>query len=338
MELAGNMKTKIQLIAIVLLVAITGCQTQEENKNTADNSPKKEVKATILPPAFDADSAYQFVADQVNFGPRVPNTEAHKATAEYLKSQFIRFGAEVTVQAAVVTAFDGTKLNMQNIIGSYLPEKNKRVLLMSHWDSRPFADQDDTDKNKAIDGANDGASGVGILLEVARQLNIKNPEVGVDIIFFDAEDYGQPQGTPNPKQATWCLGSQYWANNLHQPNYKAEYGILLDMVGAQNAVFTQEAISMYYAPAVVEKVWNVAAELGYSNYFPFRETAHVGEDDHLYVNRITKIPSIDIIQYDAATGAFAPHWHTHDDNMNVIDKNTLKAVGQVVLATVLNEK
>lgn len=332
------MKTNIKLLGILLIIAISSCQNKEESKTTTTTPSINEPKAAISPPAFDADSAYKFVADQVNFGPRVPNSDAHKATAEYLKQQLKRFGAEVIVQEAVVTAFDDTKLNIQNIIGSYLPEKNKRVLLMAHWDTRPFADQDETDTEKAIDGANDGASGVGVLLEIARQLNIKTPNIGVDIVFFDAEDYGQPQGTSNPKAATWCLGSQYWARNLHQPNYKAEYGILLDMVGAENAVFTQEAISMYYAPSIVEKVWNIAAELGYSNYFPFRETAHVGEDDHLYVNRIAKIPSIDIIQYDASTAAFAPHWHTHDDNMDVINKNTLKAVGQVVLATVFNEK
>jgi hypothetical protein len=139
------------------------------------------------------------------------------------------------------------------------------------------------------------------------------------------------------QSGSWCLGSQYWARNPHRENYRANFGILLDMVGAKNAYFTKEAISMYYAPHIVNKVWNVASALGHSNHFVFQETTHVGEDDHLYVNKIAKIPSIDIIQYDPKTRAFAPHWHTHDDNMEVIDKNTLRAVGETVLATVLQE-
>jgi len=331
------MRTKyLAFFAAVTFLVACG---EDDTKKVVEKSPlsKAPVEKLALPD-FNADSAYQFVADQVAFGPRVPNTEAHRKAAEYLKNQLTKFGATLTVQKGVVEAFDGTKLNFQNIIGSYYPEKVNRVLLMAHWDTRPFADQDKKDRNKAIAGANDGGSGVGVLLEVARQFQIKNPTIGVDIVFFDAEDYGQPSGTMNPKQATWCLGSQYWARNPHIKGYTAKYGILLDMVGAANAVFTQESISMYYAPQIVDKVWNVAARLGYSNYFPFMQTTHVGEDDHLYVNRLAKIPSIDIIQYDANTRAFAPHWHTHDDNMEVIDKNTLKAVGQVVLATVYGEK
>jgi Zn-dependent M28 family amino/carboxypeptidase len=330
---------KIKHLALVAAVTLITACGENDTKTTIQKVPQpKAPVANLALPDFDADSAYQYVADQVAFGPRVPNTEAHRNTAEYLKNQLTKFGAKITVQSGIVEAFDGTKLNFQNIIGSYHPDKANRVLLMAHWDTRPFADQDKKDRNKAIDGANDGGSGVGVLLEVARQFQIKNPTVGVDIVFFDAEDYGQPSGTINPKQATWCLGSQYWARNPHVKGYTAKYGILLDMVGAANAVFTQESISMYYAPQIVDKVWNVAARLGYSNYFPFMQTAHVGEDDHLYVNRIAKIPSIDIIQYDANTRAFAPHWHTHDDNMDIIDKNTLKAVGQVVLATVYGEK
>jgi Zn-dependent M28 family amino/carboxypeptidase len=211
-------------------------------------------------------------------------------------------------------------------------------MLFAHWDSRPFADRDSKNKGKAILGANDGASGVGVLLEVARQIQKLKPNIGVDIFFFDAEDYGQPSSDMRKRQAgTWCLGSQYWANNPHKANYNANFGILLDMVGASNAYFTKEAISMYYAPQIVDKVWGIASALGHGNHFVFQQTSHVGEDDHLYINKIANIPSIDIIQYDPATTAFAPHWHTHDDNMDVIDKNTLAAVGETVLATVLRE-
>ena len=211
-------------------------------------------------------------------------------------------------------------------------------MLFAHWDTRPFADQDIKDRGQAIDGANDGGSGVGVLLEVARQLQIKKPDIGVDIFFFDAEDYGQPADDMRRRMAgTWCLGSQYWANNPHIPNYNADFGILLDMVGARNAIFTREAWSMGFAPQIVNKVWGIANALGYGNHFNYQQTTHVGEDDHVYINKIAGIPSIDIIQYDPTTGNFAPHWHTHEDNMAIIDKRTLQAVGETVLATVINE-
>ena len=335
MEQAGNMKIRILFIIVVLF--FFSCDSEPEKKRTI--TPPKAKKVILLDkPAFSSDSAYHFIETQVAFGPRVPNTESHKKAAAYLSSKLSSYGLAVTEQKGQVKAFTGKTLNIINIIGEYNPEANNRIMLFAHWDSRPFADQDTKDRDKAIDGANDGGSGVGVLLEVARQLQIQQPNIGVDIFFFDAEDHGQPAGDFRQRMAgTWCLGSQYWAVNPHKENYNPRFGILLDMVGAKNARFTKEAISMYYAPDVVDKVWNIASRLGHSNYFSFQQTTHVGEDDHLYINKISKIPSIDIIQFDPATQAFAPHWHTHDDNMSVIDKQTLQAVGETVLATVLEE-
>ena len=163
--------------------------------------------------------------------------------------------------------------------------------------------------------------------------------IGVDIIFFDAEDYGEPSSgmsiQSNPD--SWCLGSQYWAKNPHKPNYKAEYGILLDMVGSSNAHFTQEVISMTYAPNIVRKVWNKAAQFGHGNYFSNHQNIFQVTDDHKYINEIAGIPSIDIIHYDQNTGSFHKSWHTHQDDMSVIDKNTLKAVGETLLGVILDE-
>lgn len=335
MERSGRLI--ISLIVIIGISILFSCDSDKKNPRRENTTIKKKRKP-INRPQFNSDSAYSFIQKQVDFGPRVPNTEAHRQTANYLKSKLENYGLEVSLQNAEVNAFDGTKLNITNIIGSYNLESNNRIMLFAHWDSRPFADQDNKDRAKPIDGANDGGSGVGILLEIARQLQIIKTDIGVDIFFFDAEDYGQPADDMRRRiPGTWCLGSQYWANNPHSDNYNAKFGILLDMVGASNALFTRESWSMRFAPQIVNKVWGIANALGHGQHFLYDQTSHVGEDDHVYINRIAGIPSIDIIQYDPNTGNFAPHWHTHEDNMSVIDKATLQAVGETVLATIIEE-
>lgn len=335
---SGILKTKFSLLFVAIILFVS-CGDESSKSTKSPKSKTKTIKKPALQrPDFNADSAYYFIQKQVDFGPRVPNTEPHQKAANYLSQKLSSYGFEVTEQKTQVKAFNGKNLNLTNIIGEYKPELNNRILLFAHWDTRPFADQDTENKTKPIDGANDGGSGVGVLLEIARQIEKVQPNIGIDIIFFDGEDYGQPSDDMRQRQSgSWCLGSQHWSRNPHRENYSANFGILLDMVGAKDAYFTKEAISMYYAPHIVDKVWSIASTLGHSKHFVFQETTHVGEDDHLYVNRIAKIPSIDIIQYDPKTRAFAPHWHTHDDNMSVIDKNTLRAVGETVLATVLQE-
>ena len=308
--------------------------------NKAVKNDAKQASYVQVSPAFDSDSAYNYVKSQVDFGPRVPNSEAHTACGDYLVSELNRFGANVTEQKADLKAFDGTVLHARNIIGSYNPENKERVLLFAHWDTRPFSDQDpDESKHRTpVQGANDGASGVGVLLEVARALHEKAPNVGVDIIFFDAEDYGTPEFADAPAGDWWCLGSQYWAKNPHDPNYKARFGILLDMVGAPDATFTKEYYSRQYANSIVEKVWSTARDLGNGKYFVDKDGGGI-IDDHIAVNQDRKIPSIDIIQNDPSTpSGFGWYWHTSKDDMNSIDKNTLKAVGQTVLEVVYKEK
>ena len=191
-------------------------------------------------------------------------------------------------------------------------------------------------KDKPIDGANDGGSGVGILLEIARQLKNKAPEIGVDIVLFDVEDQGQPDNGSRYIPDTYCLGSQYWAKNPHIKGYDAQAGILLDMVGAKDAVFTLEGTSINYASDFMRQVWDMAIKLKHSNHFKFQKTKQL-TDDHLYINKLAGIPTIDIIQYDYATpSGFGAYWHTHDDTMEVISKETLQAVGETVLAIVYN--
>ncbi|MDB4061235.1 M28 family peptidase [Vicingaceae bacterium] len=327
MVLFGSLRIRY----LIILAAVFLFSCGEDKKPISVKKVEERTKA--VRPNFDADSAYNFVQRQVDFGPRVPNTAAHFVAGNYLAAQLDRFGFQVTEQEAQVVAFNNTKLNIKNIIGAYKPVLNNRVLLFAHWDTRPNADQDEERRSEPILGANDGASGVGVLLEVARQLQQTKPNIGVDIIFFDAEDYVGENGTIED----YCLGSQYWANNMHKIGYSANFGILLDMVGAKDAMFAKEYHSMTHASVYVHHVWNIAKDLGHDNYFNNRPTRHVGIDDHVYVNTIAKIPSIDIIHYDPETRSFAPHWHTHEDNMDVIYRETLKAVGETVLATVLME-
>lgn len=290
-------------------------------------------------PDFDAAKAYSFVKAQVEFGPRVPGTAAHAACAEWLAMTLRQWTPDVVVQPFRAKAFDGTMLEGRNIIASFDSGRKDRILLCAHWDSRPFADYDPDPANhwKPVPGANDGASGVGVLLEVARQLSLKKPAVGVDIVLFDLEDYGEHRSRRGFSAESWALGSQHWARTPHRPGYTARFGILLDMVGAPDARFTMEGTSMYYAPAVMRKVWKTARALGYGKHFLEKESGAL-IDDHLYINRLARIPTIDIIDYDDDRGGFFGGWHTVGDTMDGIAPGTLEAVGRTVLAVVYGEK
>jgi hypothetical protein len=325
---------KLLILAVSLMFLSISCNDSKKKK-----SIKKEEQPAVQMPNFNSDSAFHFVKAQIDFGPRVPNTEAHRKCALFLQNELERYCDTVIVQPFTALTYDGVKIHGKNIIGSFFPEKQRRVLLAAHWDSRPFADNDPNPANrdKPADGANDGASGVGVLLEIARQLKEKNPEIGVDIIFFDAEDWGTPGGQ-NIDGDWWALGSQHWARNPHVPNYKANYGILLDMVGAPNAKFLQEGISMHYASQIVAKVWAKAYQLGFKDYF-LNFPGNPITDDHYYVNKIARIPMINIIHQDHTTGTgFVSTWHTLQDNISNIDKHTLYVVGTTVLAVIYDER
>lgn len=325
------------LAAAGFLIIISCGNGANKNGNGADTA---KAKPAVNIPDFNSDSAYAFTGAQVAFGPRVPNTDAHKKCGEYLTSRLKTYTKDVIVQKGTARAFDGTTLEIKNIIASFNPETNNRIFICSHWDSRPFADNDPDEKNhkKAIPGANDGASGVGVIIEIARILSQNPAPVGIDLILFDAEDYGQPEKSDYKRMDdSWCLGSQYWSKNPHKKDYFARYGILLDMVGAENATFTMEGTSMKYAPDVMKKVWNTAVSAGYSDYFLFTRTQEL-TDDHMYINKIANIPAIDIIHQDSGTPTgFYKYWHTLKDDMDGINKNTLKAVGQTLLTVIYEE-
>jgi hypothetical protein len=333
------MKNSTYLIILAFLF-LQACNTSDRPK-TQENKQENKTAAVKIPD-FDADSAFLFIKEQVDFGPRVPNTTAHEKCGDFLVQKLQTYCKDVYVQKGQVKAFDGKLLKFRNFIASYAPESNNRIFLCSHWDSRPFADHDPDVKNrkKPIDGANDGASGVGVLLEIARQISMTKPGIGIDIIFFDAEDYGPPQDSKSTTDSEdwWGLGTQYWCRQQHVENYFARYGILLDMVGAQGATFLKEGFSMDYAPEIVDLVWRTASRIGYSGYFFFEKGTYI-TDDHYFINKIKNIPTIDLIHLDRSSPTGFYHtWHTTGDNLSSIDKNTLKAVGQTLLTVVYEER
>lgn len=332
-----NSKQFSVLLLVTLFLALLSCENQPK-KSSGEGKKKQEV-VKIKVPEFNKDSAYKFVAEQVAFGPRVPNTRAHEECALYLENKMKEYTPDVLVQEFQQRAYDGTVLNGKNIISQFNKSAKKRILLAAHWDSRPFADHDPDEANHHthIDGANDGASGVGVLIEIARLMAQQATNVGVDIVFFDLEDHGVPDFEGYSSNESWALGSQYWAQNPLPYGYSAAYGILLDMVGASDAVFMMEYYSMYYAPHIVKKVWKKAAAIGHGQHF-LLEDGGVVMDDHIPVNQFMKIPMIDIIHYDPSTeSGFFPHWHTVNDNLENIDPYTLGVVGEVVTHVIYTE-
>ena len=333
------MRSKLAIVLIglaVLAMVVRGLSTCTNGisfGDSKDNTPSAPAPSPFPPgnvPDFNADSAFAFVKKQVDFGPRVPNSAAHKKCAAWLVSQFKGYGMNVIEQKFTAPHYKGGKFDCVNIIAQYKPEATRRILLAAHWDSRFMAERDTRDTLKPIDGADDGGSGVAVMLEIARNIAAMPPGVGVDLICFDAEDQGDNGG----ESETWCLGAQHWAKNVHQPNYMPFYAVLLDMVGAKGAKFVKEGVSMQVAPSSVDRIWALAASLNYSNYFA-NENGPGITDDHVFVNRYARIPMIDVVGMpDDDRHPFGDYHHTHTDNMSIIDRDALKAVGQVMSAII----
>lgn len=325
------------LIGISLLLGGCGKSGDKDNSN-ADNGRKDEADKKLPDVSFSADSAYYYIKKQLSFGPRVPNTPSHKQAAKWLTRKLKVYADTVRVQEGEVTAFNGKTLFIKNIMASFNPDAQKQLLLAAHWDTRPFADQDTTRTDEPIPGANDGGSGTAVLLEIARQLHKKTTDIGIKIILFDAEDYGAPESQQKRgKDNKFCLGSAYWAKRINEDKYYADYGILLDMVGAKNATFLREGYSLKYAPKVVDKVWSVAHQIGHGQFFSYKKTRPV-MDDHVNVIKKAGIPMANIIDYDhRRPNGFGDYWHTHEDDLSLISRKTLNAVGETVMTVIRRE-
>ena len=316
------------LLSVLLLLKCSS--TGDSSQPSSD----QQAAAQRIVPQFVGDSAYRAIEQQLAFGPRVPGSKAQEQCAQWLQTELSRYGATVSVMRSTVTAYDGTTLPCINLVGSFHPELQNRILLISHWDSRHVADEDPdpSKRNQPVPAANDGASGVGVLLEIARQVGRKQPRFGIDIFLTDAEDYGAPDSwSGSHDEKFWALGTQQWCKQPHLAGYQANFGILLDMVGAPDATFYREYYSDQYASDVVNLIWQKAKQLGYQELFIDQKGAGI-TDDHLFVNRQRHIPTVDIIDTRlTGNGTFYPYWHTTDDTLDKLSVETLQKVGDVLM-------
>lgn len=326
-----NMNRTIHHIICLVALCLPFASCGASKKGDSDTATESNRPTATQDLAFSGDSAYSAVARQLAFGPRVPGTEAHRLCGDWLAGELRRKGLEVKEQTATLTTFDGTRIPMRNIFASLNPEAGDRTLLLAHWDCRPWADNDpDPAKHKQpVAGANDGASGVGLLLELARVLDSSGTTKGIDILLCDAEDWGS-EGDDD----SWALGTRYFAENPIMEGYMPSQAILVDMVGAEDAVFPREYFSQRSAPSLVDKIWAAADALGYGEMFPNRMGSAVN-DDHVELLK-AGIPAIDIIDYRDGEGFF-PYWHTSGDTLDKLSPETLGAVGRT-LEQFLNEE
>jgi glutaminyl-peptide cyclotransferase len=312
------------------MVFLAGCSGGEQKP--APGPPLKQsdaVSTTLTVPAFDGDRAFSSLLGQTAFGPRNPGSPGHLGCLRYLADELRKTAVDVQLQEFTVPGYDGEALELTNVIASFRPELSRRILLCAHWDTRPRAEQDENKarRNDPIIGANDGASGTAVLLELARAFQAQPPPVGVDIVLFDGEDYGREGDL-----ARYLLGSRHFARTIDRTRLPA-FGILLDMVGDTFLDLPREGNSVRFAPDIVDLVWNTAKELGIAEFLP--ETGPEIYDDHMPLNE-AGIKTVDIIDfnYPDPTNRF---WHTHQDVPANCSPRSLAAVG-TVLAHVVYRK
>ncbi|HRX28862.1 MAG TPA: M28 family peptidase [Saprospiraceae bacterium] len=320
----------MRIILFILAFSAFGLACKHDNNKSDTTQPKKK---DLFIPDFNQDSAYVYIEQQLAFGPRVPGTKAHLECRDYLVNKLESFGVKTQLQEFKANFLDQNNVNSYNIIGTINPNATKRILLSAHWDSRMIADKDDNAdmKNKPILGADDGASGVAVILELASVFH-KYPleNLGIDIVLFDAEDQGKDN-------ENWCLGAKYWTTHPHRPGYSAKYGILLDMVGAKGATFRYEANAYQFDQELHEAIWTLAGDLGYGNFFIPQMSGTI-EDDHYYIMKNMGIPMVDIINTKMGNqGGFGDYHHTHEDNLDIINKRTLQVVGKLMCNVIYRE-
>ena len=307
---------KKTILFLSLAVMLSSCskkspQQQAEMLQSTTHYP------TVPIPAFDADSAFDYLVKQVDFGPRSPNSTAHEQCLLYLQQEFSRYADTVQLENFNVPGYDGVLLHLTNIIVSFNMKATTRVLLSAHWDSRPRADhQPGGPVDKPIPGADDGASGVAVLLEMARDFKQSPPPVGVDIMLWDGEDYGK-----EGELDYYCLGSKYWAATKPY-SYQPDFAVNLDMIGQKDLRIEKEGYSVQYAPDVVNLIWNTAAEMNVPQFVDsLGDTIY---DDHIPLQN-AGIKAVDLIDFNYK------YWHTLEDTPDKCSPQSLSSVGRVLL-------
>lgn len=326
------------LFATTLLagsMSIHSCSSKTEY-SSATPTTLASTPATKTTASFDVDSAMTFIRHQVEFGPRVPGTSAHSDCVDWMAGKLKSFtDVVIDTPETMKHPVSGETVPVKNVFARINPEATKRILLLAHYDTRPWADEDPVaaNHNKPIDGANDGASGVGVAMEIARNASKQlSATLGLDILLVDQEDSGS-----YGDDESWCLGSTLWASNIDRYYTTANrpvFAILLDMVGGKGAQFQREAISDYYFPYINNIIWQTAAQSQYASYFPDRVGGAI-TDDHIPLLK-AGIPAVNII--DTRSGGFNPTWHTMQDNMDNIDPATVEAVGNVITNVIYSQQ
>jgi len=317
-------------IVLCALVALTACGDLKARFST----PKT---------GFDGQAALGYVQAHLAFGPRTPGTPAHDSAANWIIAEMKKRTDSVWVQRWTQTTPEGNKLPLTNILARFNPTASQRVLYITHWDTRPKADDDNNFGNRArpILGANDGASGVGLFMALGDVFKKTPPSLGVDLLFVDGEDWGNFEADQSGGYPDALFGSQYFAANPPSPDYKPLYGVLFDMIGDADLQIYQEGNSVQNAPEVVRRVWDTASELGYSRHF----VSEVGEfvtDDHMPLQKKgLRVVDVLDIQYgplpsghNGFTHASPDYHHTSQDTMDKLSTQSLQMVGDVAATLV----
>ncbi len=319
-----SMKKLFYLVLILLItLSVTSCTREKEKPY----KPLYEIDPYAKIPEFDPGFAYDQIEKQVSFGPRNPNSKGHMEALNYLHDELSKYADDIVLQQFTYQGYESERLNLTNIIAKFNPNKKHRIILCAHWDTRPRAEEDKNlgQQNKPILGANDGGSGVGILLELAKLLKENEITYGIDLNLFDGEDYGKPDDLGN-----YSLGAKYFSANLSQ-DYQPAFAVLLDMVGDKDANFPIEGNSRLYAPDVESLIWTLAEQTG-ADKFINKEGSTI-YDDHIALNE-AGIRTVDIIDIDLIGAKTSverrKYWHTQNDTMKNIGKDTLKQVGDVL--------
>jgi len=320
------------LFMIVLMLTIfNGC---ESKKQPEQSIPEITLSKNVQSPKSNPSNIYASVEKQLENGPRVVGSKAHELTKGYFLSTLTLYANKVETQNFELVGYDNEKLALTNIIAKFNPTAKKRIFICGHWDSRPRSDQESDSKLQSlpVPGANDGASGCAVMLELARIMKDRSPEIGVDLIFLDGEDYGKSSDL-----TMFCLGSKYFAANVRE--YSPEFGILLDMVGDKEAQFLQEQNSLIFGGEIVNLVWDAAKNIGASTFVP--EQGSSIYDDHIPLNQ-SGLKTVDIIDAslvgaDVSVGR-RHYWHTTHDTIDNISKETLGQVADVLLNVIYTIK